>query len=225
RMCGRFTLRSRLNVVVRELDLFGDVEWEPRYNIAPTQPVPIVRPDEDGRRACALARWGLIPSWAKDPKQCGLLINARAETVAEKPAFRTAFRKRRCLVLSDGYYEWQALGDKKKQPYFIHRPDNGVFGFAGLWECWSGGDGPPVESCTITTTTANDGVVHVHDRMPVILEPGEWDSWLAPTAEPSVLSMLLRPFPASGLAADAVGTLVNNAKNDAAECVCPVAVE
>jgi putative SOS response-associated peptidase YedK len=218
-MCGRFTLRSRLNVVVRELDLFGDVEWEPRYNIAPTQPVPIVRRDEDGRRACSLARWGLIPSWAKEPKQVGMLINARAETIAEKPAFRTAFRKRRCLVLADGYYEWQPLAAKKKQPYFIHRPDDSVFGFAGLWECWHSPDGPPVESCTIITTTANDGFVHLHDRMPVILEPGEWDSWLAPAAEPATLETLLRPFPASGLAADPVGTLVNNVKNDAAGCI------
>lgn len=213
-----------MNQVVRQLDLFGELDAEQRYNIAPTQSVAIVRPDESGRRSCAFARWGLIPSWSKDPKQVGMLINARAETVAEKPAFRSAFKKRRCLVLADGYYEWQALG-KKKQPYFIHRPDDAVFGFAGLWETWHGGDGPPVESCTIITTAANDGIGHVHDRMPVILDPREWDSWLAPAADPAALQVLLRPFPANGLVAEPVSTLVNTAKNDVPECVRPIAVE
>jgi putative SOS response-associated peptidase YedK len=217
-MCGRFTLRARLNKVIQEQDLFGEFDTEPRYNIAPTQSVAIVRRDESGRRACAMARWGLIPSWAKDPKQAGLLINARAETVAEKPAFRSPFKKRRCLVLADGYYEWQAAG-KTKQPYFIHRPDDEVFGLAGLWDCWPGGDGPPIESCTIITTSANDGIVHVHDRMPVILEPGEWDAWLSPTADAAALKVLLRPFPANGLVAEPVSTVVNNAKNDVPECI------
>jgi putative SOS response-associated peptidase YedK len=219
-MCGRFTLRARLNKVVREQDLFGDVDGEPRYNVAPTQPVAIVRRDETGRRACALARWGLIPSWAKDPKQAGSLFNARAETVAEKPAFRAAFKRRRCVVLADGYYEWRAVG-KAKQPYFIHRPDDAVFGFAGLWESWAGG-GSPVESCTIITTTADGGIAHLHDRMPVILDSGEWDSWLAPAADPAALQVLLRPFPANGLAVDAVGPVVNNARNDVPECVKPI---
>jgi putative SOS response-associated peptidase YedK len=220
-MCGRFTLRARLNRVVQELDLFGEVEWDPRYNIAPTQNVAVVRREEDtGRRACALARWGLIPSWANEPRQAGNLINARAETVANKPVFRSAFAKRRCLVLADGYYEWQALG-KKKQPYFIHRPDDSVFAFAGLWERWCGGE-QPCDTCTVITTTANDGVVHVHDRMPVILEPAEWDSWLAPDAKAQALQSLLRPFPANGLVADPVGPFVNSVKCDTADCVKPV---
>src|SRR5262245_57807328 len=135
-MCGRFTLRARLNLVLKELDADGVPDWTPRYNIAPTQSVPVVR--QNGQRTCALLRWGLVPFWAKEPKAVrgGGLINARAETVASLPAFRAAFRKRRCLVLADGYFEWKATGGKAKQPYFIRRPGDEPFAFAGLWECW-----------------------------------------------------------------------------------------
>lgn len=217
-MCGRFTLRARLNVVIRELNLFGDLDWEPRYNIAPTQPVPIVRRDATGRRAVALARWGLVPSWSKDAKPSAALINARGETVAEKPAFRSAFRKRRCLVLADGYYEWRSVG-KKKQPYFIRRADDAPFGFAGLWESRLGEDGTTLESCTIITTESNEATRPVHDRMPVILDVGEWDSWLAPAADPAGLQSFLRPYPSEVMAVDPVSPVVNNARNDVPECV------
>jgi putative SOS response-associated peptidase YedK len=216
-MCGRFTLRSRLNVVIRELDLFSDLDGPPRYNVAPTQTVPIVRPDAERRRTLAAVRWGLVPSWAKEVKGAGF-INARAETVATKPAFRSAFKKRRCLVLADGYYEWQAVG-KQKQPYFIRRRDDRPFGFAGLWECRHGEDGTDLESCAVITTTANERTRSVHDRMPVILDPAEWDAWLASDATPNDLEALLRPYPSEALAVDPVSPLVNSAKNDLPECV------
>lgn len=217
-MCGRFTLRSRLNLVIRELNLFSDLDGEPRYNIAPTQAIPTIRPDAEGRRTCKMLRWGLIPVWDKSPKPGTGLINARAETVAEKPAFRSAFRKRRCLVLADGYYEWKVL-DKGKQPYFVHRADNAPFGFAGLWECRPNETGPPLETCTIITTTANELTGHVHDRMPVILDMDRWDSWLAEDADPAALQCLLQPYPSNLLATDPVSPLVNNPRNDLPECI------
>jgi putative SOS response-associated peptidase YedK len=217
-MCGRFTLRSRLNRVIPELNLFGDLDWEPRFNIAPTQPVPIVRLDAASRRAVALARWGLVPSWVKDLKSSAPLINARAETVAEKPAFRSAFCKRRCLILADGYYEWRPVG-KKKQPYFIRRADDAPFGFAGLWESRPDDDGTALESCTIITSESNELTRPVHDRTPVILDIEDWDSWLATNAEPAGLRTMLRPYRSDLMAVDPVSPLVNNARNDVPECV------
>jgi putative SOS response-associated peptidase YedK len=221
-MCGRFTLRTRLNRVLQEMGIDEAPDWEPRFNIAPTQPVPVVRAAADaGRRTCDLLRWGLVPSWAEHPKAIrgGGWINARGETVATQPAFRSAFRKRRCLLLADGYYEWKATGAKTKQPFFIHRPDNGVFAYAGLWEAWRGEDGAPLETCALITTAANELTRSIHDRMPVILDEADWDQWLAAEADPARLQSLLQPLPSDRLVAEPVSTLVNNPRNDRPECV------
>jgi putative SOS response-associated peptidase YedK len=219
-MCGRFTLRARLNLIVKELSLFGDLDEPPRFNIAPTQPVPVVRKDAEGRRTVAVARWGLCPAWAAEAKPNAAMINARSETVEEKPAFRSAFKRRRCLVLADGYYEWRAAG-KFKQPYFIRRADDAPFGFAGLWETRPGADGSPLETCTVITTAANDLTRSVHDRMPVIFDPDAWDAWLAPDADPATLLALLQPYPSDRLAIGPVSPLVNSSRNDLPECVKP----
>lgn len=219
-MCGRFTLRANLNRVLQEVGVDGGPDWSPRYNIAPTQSVPVVRVSADGPRTCDLLRWGLVPSWAKDPKAVprGGLINARAETVATQPAFRAAFKRRRCLVLADGYYEWKPAG-KLKQPYFIRRPDDEPFTLAGLWEHWQPADGTAWETFTLITTEANDRTRPIHDRMPVILAGPDRETWLDGAADPSRLKGLLRPFDANGLVTDPVSTAVNNPRNDAAECV------
>ena len=192
-MCGRYTLRTPLNVLAQQFlfelgDLPADFELKPRYNIAPTQTVAAVRRLEaGGPRQLALLHWGLIPSWAKDAKLAASTINARGETLAEKPAFRTAFARRRCLVLADGYFEWKAEG-KKKLPLLFQLKSGQPFAFAGLWERWRGPagtpeDAPPLESCTIVTTSANSLSANVHDRMPVILDPADYDLWLDPASE------------------------------------------
>lgn len=167
-MCGRFTLRVPAAELVEIFRLLRRPDVQPRYNIAPTQPVAVVRRIDRGRELSML-RWGLVPSWAKDPKIGARMINARAETVATKPAFRTALRRRRCLVPADGFYEWAKSAGGTKQPHYITRRDGRPFAFAGLWESWDGPDGSSIESCTIVTTEANDLVGRIHDRMPVIL--------------------------------------------------------
>jgi putative SOS response-associated peptidase YedK len=188
-----------------------------RYNVAPTQPVGVVR-QRDHERSFRLVRWGLVPFWADDPKIGSRLINARADTIATKPAFRAAFKERRCLVVADGFYEWQTV-DGKKQPFLIHRADDHPFGFAGLWERWRSPEGAPLETCTIVTTDANDLMRPIHDRMPVILKPGDFERWLDPEADPGeALQALLRPYADGDLVATPVGTRVNNARNDGPEC-------
>jgi putative SOS response-associated peptidase YedK len=186
--------------------------------------VAVVRELEDGERRLDLLRWGLIPSWAKDPAVGARTINARAETVAEKPSFRAAFRRRRCLVLADGYYEWRKEGSKK-QPYYIRMRDEAPFAFAGLWEYWSpGDDAETLETCTLITTEANELTRAIHDRMPVILPPDAYEVWLDPELDdrPRLLS-LLRPYESQALIADPVSTHVNNPKHDDPECVQVVA--
>jgi len=222
-VCGRFTLRANLNRVLQEMGVEVGPEWIPRYNISPTQSVPVVRVSADGPRTCDLLRWGLVPSWAKDPKAVprGGLINARCETVATQPAFRSAFKKRRCLVLADGYYEWKPAG-KLKQPYLIRRADDEPFTFAGLWEYWKPDDGPAWQTFTLITTAANDLTRPIHDRMPVILAGRDRDTWLTPDADPAQLKPLLRPFESESLVADPVSTAVNNPRNDVAECAKPI---
>jgi putative SOS response-associated peptidase YedK len=210
-----------------DLDVRGDRQmplFEARYNIAPTQDVLVVRADPaDGRRAAAMLRWGLIPSWsASDKAGTGPpLINARAETLAEKPTFRTAFRLRRCLIPADGFYEWQQTpgGSRgKKQPYYIHRPDGAPFAFAGLWERW--GTGEAIESCTIVTTAANRTLRELHERMPVILAPGDYSTWLDATIEdPAALQPLLAPCGEDELVAEPIGTHVNKVANDDPRCI------
>lgn len=219
-MCGRFTLRTNMHEVAQAFNLPDVPELPFRYNIAPTQEVAAVRVgQETGVRNLGLLHWGLIPSWAKDRKIASSLINARGETVAEKPSFRAAFTKRRCLILTDGFYEWQKLADGKKQPHYIHRRDDGPFAFAGLWESWPG-EGEPLESCTIITTSANEVMQPLHDRMPVILSQSDYDQWLDPAfKDKAALKELLKPCPADWLEAYPVSTRVNNARHEEAACL------
>lgn len=218
-MCGRYTLRVSASEVARQFLLFDLPPLPPRFNIAPSQPVAAVRM-ADGRRELAWLRWGLVPSWAKDPAIGNRTINARCETAAEKPAFRTALRRRRCLVLADGFYEWQpAAKGKKKQPYFFHFRDDRPFGFAGLWESWEGPDHSRLETCTLLTTEANAVVRPIHDRMPVIVAPENHALWLDPAVtETGPLLPLLRPFPADEMEAYPVSPLVNSPANEDPHC-------
>jgi putative SOS response-associated peptidase YedK len=198
------------------------MEWTPRYNIAPTQTVAAVRSAESGDgRELSLVKWGLIPSWAKDAKIGNSLINARADTVATKPSFRSAFKKRRCLIPADGFYEWKAIpGQKVKQPYLIGIRDAPAFAFAGLWERWSAPDGQKVDSCSIITTDANELMAQVHNRMPVILDSADYDRWLDRNRQdPQDVADLLKPFPAERMQLTPVSTLVNSPRNDTAKCV------
>lgn len=221
-MCGRFTLATEKHEIAEQFSLFDVPELEPRYNIAPTQLVVAARIISEGpTREITHLRWGLIPSWADDPKIGSRLINARAETVAEKPAFRAAYRKRRCLVLADGFFEWQKTGSKK-QPYYFRLHDGVPFAFAGLWEYWEREESR-IESCTILTTAANDLLRSVHDRMPVILHPADYEQWLDPANQTAAgLATLLRPFPATAMIARPVSTNVNNARHDAPNCIAPL---
>lgn len=221
-MCGRFTIRTPAKDVAQLFDV--DVpELAPRYNVAPSQEIPAVRLDSGtGQRELALLRWGLVPFWADDPKTGYSMINARAETVAQKRSFRAPFRKRRCLIVADGFYEWQKAegkGKQKKQPYFIHMVDDRPFAFAGLWEQWKR-DGDEIESCTIIVTEANDLVAEFHDRMPVILSPRDYDIWLdAEFEDEEKLQSMLRPYPSKEMEAYPISTTVNSPKNNVPECV------
>ena len=225
-MCGRFTLRAPASVVAAQFGLFEMPPFTPRFNVAPTQPVAVVRrsPGEaEPERELVWLRWGLIPSWAKDPAIGNRMINARAETVAEKPAYRAAFRRRRCLVVADGFYEWARAG-RPRQPYFIRMRDDRPFAFAGLWESWQGPDEGPVESCTLLTTEPNELVEPIHNRMPVILAEGDYPQWLDPAVQrPDELAPLLRPFPSDQMTAEKVSTYVNSPAHDDPRCIERVA--
>ena len=197
----------------------------PRYNIAPTQPAPAVRAEREVKaRRFDLLHWGLIPSWAKDPGIGSRMINARAETVASKPAFRSALRYRRCLVPADGFYEWKKIeGQKRKQPYYIHMPNRRPFAFAGLWEHWESADGSEIDSCTIITTEPNKLMQSLHNRMPVILHPKDYAKWLDPELQkPDKFESLLIPCSGDDLACYPVSTAVNNPSNDTPACTEPV---
>lgn len=223
-MCGRYTLTRWSEEVAGIVKASTNLNLTPRYNIAPTQPVAtILQPESSSERELRFLHWGLIPSWAKDESMSARMINARAETVAEKPAFRSAFKRRRCLVLADGFYEWQTQG-KKKQPFYFKLKDGEVFGFAGLWEHWEK-NGNVVESCTIITTNANNLMQSIHDRMPVILPAKDYEMWLDPdTAKIEKLQELLQPYSEEKMTAYPVSTIVNKPANDSAECVEPLAV-
>ena len=215
-MCGRFTLRSPASVIAEEFAVFELPELHARFNIAPTQLVAVVRQTQV--RTISMLRWGLVPSWAKDMAIGNSLTNARAETVASKPAFRSAFRRRRCLIPTDGFYEWKR-DISPKQPYYIHRRDDLPFAMAGLWECWDGGDGP-LETCTIITTEANELMRPIHDRMPVILAANDYSAWLAPGQEGGEsLQGLLRPCAEDVLEAYTISTRVNSARNQGPELI------
>ena len=228
-MCGRFTLRTPMDVLIDRFQLEDGVEQPPRYNIAPTQQVVAVRRLEgEHPRQLVLLRWGLIPFWAKDASIGNRMINARAETVAKKPAFRAAFQRRRCLVLTVGYHE-RTNRPIKKQPFYIRMRDERPFAFAGLWERWrdgGGGDGDEqelVETCTVLTTDANELTRDVHDRMPVILPPGRFDDWLVEgPIGPDAAEAMLVPHPSDGMEAVPVSTRVNSPKHDDPSCLEPI---
>ncbi len=195
--------------------------WQPRYNIAPTQTVVAIAATPAYTRQVHLCRWGLVPSWAKDLTIGAKLINARAETVAEKPSFRAAFKQRRCLIPADGFYEWQRTDRKTKQPYYFQLIDQQLFAFAGLWERWQG-DESVVETCTILTTQANALLQPVHDRMPVMIAPEQYNRWLDSTTTAASLQELLQPYAASAMQSYPVSTAVNSPAHDSPECVEPV---
>ncbi|MGO9117515.1 MAG: SOS response-associated peptidase [Desulfomonilaceae bacterium] len=220
-MCGRFVLMTPGASVAERFKLEEVPDLEPRYNIAPTQKVAIIRLNpETHQRRLGLAKWGLIPFWAKDSSIGNRLINARAESAAEKPAFRSAFKSRRCLVPADGYYEWKKGKGGQKQPYLARNADGSPFAFAGLWEKWQAPEDEVIESCTILTTDANDLTQSIHDRMPVILHPKDYDLWLDPQKkDPNLLKTLLRPYPSEEMIVKPVSPKVNKSTCDALDCV------
>jgi putative SOS response-associated peptidase YedK len=222
-MCGRMTFTIELSELVNVFPwlVVPDVQIAPRYNVAPTQPVPVVA--NDGRHRLDFYTWGLIPSWAKDPKMGSRMINARAETIAEKPVYRSAYRRRRCLILADGFYEWRKEpGSGGKTPMYIRLESREPFALAGLWERWHSPHGDEVLSCTIITTTPNSLLTTIHDRMPVILPPDTYDEWLDPgEKQPQALDHLLKPYPADEMEAYAVTPLVNSPTNEGPECILP----
>lgn len=223
-MCGRFVLMALGRMVAELFELEEEPLLEPRYNIAPTQPVAVVRLAADRvTRELATLRWGLIPFWAKDTKIGYKMINAKSETIAEKPAFRVAFKHRRCLIPADGFYEWKKRKDSK-QPYLVRMKDSLPFAFAGLWEHWDGKDGEVIQSCIILTTDANDLVMEIHDRMPVILHPKDYRIWLDITlSDPEKLLNLLKPYPADEMTAYPVNPVVNKPSEEGPKCVEPAA--
>ncbi|MCL4871711.1 MAG: SOS response-associated peptidase [Anaerolineae bacterium] len=222
-MCGRFALTASPEQIALAFSLAEMPTLAPRYNIAPSQPVAAVRLNRDiGQRELTHFHWGLIPSWAKDPAIGYKMINARSETAAEKPSFRNALKYRRCLVPVSGFYEWQKVG-KGKQPHYIHLAEQPVLAIAGLWEHWQSADGSEIESCTLLTTTPNELMRPLHDRMPVILHPDDYTLWLNPQqTDAAALQPLFRPFPAELMTAYPVSTLVNSPMNDRPECVMRV---
>lgn len=222
-MCGRFTLTvDPADLQEAFADYAFPAKFAPRFNIAPSQPVLAI--PNDGKNAADFFVWGLIPSWAKDPSIGNRLINARGETIAEKPSFRGAFKHKRCLILADGFYEWKTVpGSKAKTPHFIFLKSRAPFAFAGLWDEWRSPDGGYLRSATIITTAPNELMASIHNRMPVILRPTDYAQWLdASPRAPADLLPLLQPFPANEMAAHPVSTLVNSPANDRAELVVPV---
>jgi len=222
-MCGRFTLTIN-PAELKELSsnfIFPE-KFAPRFNIAPSQPVLAI--PNNGSNTADFFVWGLIPMWAKDPAIGNRLINARGETIAEKPSFRGSFKYKRCLILADGFYEWKASkGRKSKTPYFIHMKDRKPFAMAGLWDSWEGPDGSSVRTCTIITTEPNELMKKLHNRMPVILQQRDWRQWLDPSPQtPEGLLPLIKPFPDENMASHPVSTLVNKPSNDSPELVVPV---
>jgi putative SOS response-associated peptidase YedK len=235
-MCGRYTSTSTVAELasVFEVDDIRADAIEPRYNVAPTLPVYAVaiskRGDKGPHRALGTFRWGLVPSWAKDPSVGSRMINARAETIAEKPAYRSAIERRRCLIPADAFYEWQSQ-PKGKLPYVIRRRDGQPMAFAGVWEIWrpagcvperSERDGEPLRSCAIVTTTANELMAPIHDRMPVILEREDWGTWLDPTTDMAAIEKLLRPALSELLEAYPVSSLVNKVDHEGPQLIEPL---
>ena len=214
-MCGRYTLITDINRIAESFGVAPTLEAQPRYNIAPTQDIVAIL--NNGSPHLSLLRWGLIPAWAKDETIGSRMINARAETLAEKPSFRGLLRGKRCLVVADGFYEWQTEG-KSKTPMYITLQDGKPFAFAGLWDLWKSPDGRQIQSCTIVTTEPNELMAPIHNRMPAILRPKAYEDWLNPQLrDEQVLTHLLKPYPTELMKARAVSKLVNNPRNDVAE--------
>jgi len=226
-MCGRFVLTQSSEAIADTFKMEVP-DFLPRYNIAPSSAIAaILEIDEVGKREFVYLRWGLIPSWAKDPAISYKLINARSETVSEKPSFRYAFKHRRCVILADGFYEWQRTeGSKaKKQPYYFTLKDSQFMAFAGLWERWESSEGDLINSCTILTVGANELLQPIHDRMPVILPPPDWDTWLDKSiTRGDRLQPLLKPLASELMESHAVGTKVNSPKNNTPECLQPLLI-
>jgi len=222
-MCGRYAIISAPEEIRRLFRYAEQPNFPPRYNVAPTQPIPLVRIAE-GARHFALMRWGLLPAWVKDPRAFTLLINARAETALEKPAFRNAMKRRRCLIPADGFYEWRREG-ARKQPFFIRRRDRAPFAFAGLWETWSGPGGEEIDTAAILTTQANETLRALHHRMPVILPPEAFDLWLDEATDVRAAASLLVPAADDQLELFAVSDAVNKVVNDDPRNIAPVSTE
>ena len=220
-MCGRYTLTASPEALRALLRYIEQPNFPPRYNIAPTQPIPIVRLVE-GKRQFALVRWGLLPSWVKDPKTFSLLINARGESAADKPAFRAAMKRRRCLIPADGFYEWQATGDRKR-PFYVHAKSGEPLVFAGLWETWTGPNGEELDIAAIVTTRANTTLSVLYERMPVIVPPEAFDLWLNTNeVDAAAAAALIVPAPDDLLEAYEISTVVNRTANDNPKLLEPV---
>lgn len=210
-MCGRYVLSADAETVQQEFNLAELPILASRFNIAPSQPVPVITNESPSE--LTIVQWGLIPSWAKDPKMAFKMINARSETAHEKPSYRSAFKRRRCLIPTTGFYEWIKTEDGK-QPYFIHRNDKEVFAFAGLWEVWRNPEGDEVWTCTVLTTDANEKISHLHHRMPVILEGDARDAWLDDASDSGELRAILQSFDSNKIDFYPVSKMVNNVRND-----------
>jgi putative SOS response-associated peptidase YedK len=221
-MCGRFDLALSLEALRDLLGVEGPAPaLPPRWNVAPTQPVTVLVIPGDGKRALRAMRWGLVPSWARDPSIGNRMINARAETLAEKPSFRDALRRRRCLIPATGFYEWRREG-RRKVPLHVRPRDGGLLTFAGLWESWTAPDGTVLETCTIVTCPAGEPVARFHERMPVILPPEARDRWLAPgPLSPEAIAELLVPAPGDLLVVDPASPRVNSPANEGPELLDP----
>lgn len=222
-MCGRFTLFSTKQQIEEQYQVTWDGEMDQRYNIAPTQEVFAIVQDSNGDRRVRWFRWGLIPFWAKDPSIGNRLINARGETVDQKPSFRHLIKRNRCLILTNGFFEWKKQG-KQKQPYFIRRSDQQLFSFAGLWDCWKKNE-KTMETCTIITTEANPLIRSLHHRMPVLLDKRKEELWLdSNITDREGIKALLQPFDAQKMACYPVSTIVNHPRNDAPENIKPISL-
>jgi putative SOS response-associated peptidase YedK len=222
-MCGCYRLSRRKQIIEEHFDsVSGDEDWSPRFNIAPTQPIPVIRQNpKEPVRELSLVRWGLIPSWANDSSVAAKMINARSETAGTKPAFRDALKSRRCLIPADGFYEWMRTG-KAKQPYCFEVNEGELFAFAGIWDRWRDRNGTTVKTCSILTTTPNAVTSPVHDRMPVILDPDRYDLWLDPGMQNvTAVSELLKPCDARLMRCYPVSTRVNHVGDDDPECSAP----
>jgi len=219
-MCGRFALSAPSRAIQKHFDLKEEVFYTPRYNIAPDQEVAVVRVEEKEHRLCRM-RWGFVPHWSRDSRIGYKMINARSETLHEKPSFKEAFKTSRCLIPADGFYEWKKIsGRKDKQPYFVRMGDGSLFSFAGLWSSWTDtSSGEVLRTCTIITTEPNALLAEIHDRMPVIVNRNQYGLWLNSKAKADELRLLFRPFDPGLMTTYPVSTLCNNAANDSRQCI------